>query len=210
MIRCYFIWINFKTFLVKLYKTSNTFIYMNKIDKYLKSIENLSLDEKIIKTFEFVQKIPYRVCKFESIDELITNNFGDCRHKHSFLFEVYSKLGLKVEKIIVLFDWKDLPIPNEKLEILKKSGTIFPHEALYLFRDNKKILVDATWEPRLEKIGFPITKKWDGKSNTKNITDNKVENLSLEEYKAKKKNLGLVREEILHFADEINDFLKEN
>ena len=196
--------------MVKLYKASNTFIFMNEIDKYLKSIENLCLDEKIIKAFEFVQKIPYKVCKFESVDELIINNFGDCRHKHLFLFEVYSKLGLKVEKIKVLFDWKDLPIPNEKLKILEKSGTIFPHNALYLFRENKKILVDATWEPRLEKIGFPITNNWDGKSNTKNITDNKVENLSLGEYEERKKDLGLVREELLLFADEINDFLKEN
>lgn len=183
---------------------------MGEVDKYLKSIENLSLDEKIIKAFELVQKIPYKVCKFESVDELITNNFGDCRHKHSFLFEVYSKLGLKVEKIKVLFDWKDLPIPNEKFKILEKSGTIFPHNALYLFRENKKILVDATWEPRLEKIGFPIINNWNGKSNTKSITNGKVENLSLEEYEERKKELGLIREELLSFADELNSFLKEN
>lgn len=182
---------------------------MNEVDKYLKSIENLSLNEKIIKTFEFVQKIPYKVCKFESVDELITNNFGDCRHKHSFLFEVYSKLGLKVEKIKVLFDWKDLPIPNEKLKILEKSGTIFPHNALYLFRGNKKILVDSTWEPRLEKMGFPITNNWDGKSDTKNISYGNVENLTLEEYEERKKTLGLVKEELILFADEINNFLEK-
>ena len=180
---------------------------MDEVNKYLRSIENLSLDQKIIKTFEFVQKIPYKVCKFKSVDDLIINNFGDCRHKHLFLFEVYSKLGLKVEKIKVIFDWKNLPIPDEKLKILKKSGTIFPHNALHLYRDNKKILVDATWEIRLEKIGFPVTKKWDGKSNTKSITDNKVENLCLKEYRKREKTLKLVKEELILFSNELNKFL---
>lgn len=183
---------------------------MGEVESFLDSISDLDIDQKIIKTYEYVQKIPYKVCKFESIDELITNNFGDCRHKHSFLFEVYSKLGLKVEKIKVLFDWRDLPIPKNKLKILNKSGTIFPHNALYLFRDNKKILVDATWEPRLKEIGFPITIGWDGKSNTKNVTEGPVENLSLEEYEERKKKLGLIREELILFADEINSFLKIN
>lgn len=182
---------------------------MNEVEKFLKSIENLELNEKIIKAFELIQKIPYKVCKFDNVDDLIINGYGDCRHKHSFLYEVYSKLGFKVEKIKVFFDWKDLPIPLEKLEVLSKSGTIFPHNALYLYKDNKKILVDATWQPTLEKIGFPITKNWDGSSDTKNVTEGKVENLSLEEYEDRKSELNLVRDELLKFADEINDFLKD-
>ena len=182
---------------------------MNEVDKYLKSIEKLTLDEKVINAYEFVQKIPYKVCKFDSTNEFIKNNFGDCRHKHLFLFEVYSKLGFNVEEIKVFFDWKDLPIPLKKLEVLNKSGTIFPHSALYLYKDNKKILVDATWQPSLEKIGFPITKNWNGNSDTKNITEGKVENLSLDEYENRKFELNLVKDELLKFADEINDFLKE-
>jgi len=33
--------------------------------------------------------------------------------------------------------------------------------------DDAWIYVDATWDPKLEKAGFPVAKNWDGKSNTK-------------------------------------------
>lgn len=36
-----------------------------------------------------------------------------------------------------------------------------------LLLKKKWIYVDATWDPKLEKTGFPITKNWNGKSDTK-------------------------------------------
>lgn len=180
---------------------------MNKINEFLKRNKNLTNDELIIKAYEFVQGIPYRVCKFENVDELVLNNYGDCRHKHEFLYKVFSSLGLRVEKIKVLFDWKDLSIPNSLLETLKESGTVFSHDALYLYRGEEKILVDATWNPSLLEYGFPVTQYWDGKSNTEFITRGNIQVFSLEEYFEKKKDLHFKKDELLKFGSELNKFL---
>jgi hypothetical protein len=75
-------------------------------------------------------------------------------------------LGIPVRYLLIKFDWNDLPIPKE---IIKKNeyGSVGWHLALKIKRNNKWIYVDATWDPKLEKAGFPVTKNWDGKSNTK-------------------------------------------
>jgi hypothetical protein len=52
-----------------------------------------------------------------------------------------------------------LPIPKALLSILKNSGTIWEHDSISVKVNNKWIRVDCTWNPNLEKKGFPITKK---------------------------------------------------
>ena len=118
--------------------------------------------------------------------------------------------GFCVEKIKILFDWKDLPIQKELLDMLKISGTIFPHNALYLYIGNNKILIDATWPLKLKKIGFPVTENWNGTSDTNSITTKKNQIYTLSEFELKKSDLNLKRDELINFANKLNLFLGNN
>ena len=163
----------------------------------------------IIKIFENVQKIPYKVCKFDEnkIDENIQH--GDCRHKSVLLKRLLEEKGFKVKKIKVIFDWKDLPLPKDILGILKKSDTIWGHSSLLVEIRKKKILVDASWDPPLAKAVFPVTKKWNGASDTLPVSKGKTEILSLEEYKKRKKYIRLDPTEIKNFALALNNYLEK-
>ncbi len=165
--------------------------------------------EILIKIFEKVQKIPYKVCKFDEnkIDENI--QCGDCRHKSTLLKKLLEKEGFEVKKIKVIFNWRDLPIPKNILGILKKSDTIWGHSSLLVKIREKEILIDASWDPPLAKVGFPVTKKWSGLSDTSFVNNRKTEVLSLKEYKKRRKDIRLDPVEIKKFALALNDYLEK-
>jgi hypothetical protein len=131
------------------------------------------MDKKLIQIFEKVQNISYKVCEFKK--EKIGKNlkFGDCRHKSFLLKKLLSKESYEVKDIRVIFDWKDLPIPKKILKIFN-SSTICSHNLLKVKIGNRWIKVDPTWNPELEEKGFPITKNWDGKSDTMQVTNGKI------------------------------------
>lgn len=162
-----------------------------------------------IALFEYVQKFPYRVCPGGDSLSLVKNGFGDCRHKHNLLYELFQKIGLDSKKVKVLFDWKDLPLPEEMLDILKESDSVWGHNALVVKIDGKEVLVDATWPKKLKEKGFPITDNWDGLNNTEKITSGKTSVISIEEYKEYKSKMKLVPEEMKVFAVQLNDFIEK-
>jgi len=155
---------------------------------------------KIVKIFEKIQKIPYGVCKFDK-DNLDNIKEGDCRHKSELLYRAFKKEGFETKKIKVIFDWKDTPVPKNLLEILKVSGTIWEHDSIEVKIKDKWIKVDCTWNQELQKLGFPITKNWDGQSDTLQITNGKLSFFNIDNYK---KNIKIVKEEALAFADALN------
>jgi len=121
--------------------------------------------KKIIELYNKVQKIPYYCLKYRDPDLLFQKNKGSCSEKHLFLGKEYRKLGIPVKYLLIRFDWNDLPIPKEIIS--KKDTPIGWHLTLKIKFKNKWIYVDATWDPKLEKVGFPITKNWNGESSTK-------------------------------------------
>lgn len=82
-----------------------------------------------------------------------------------FLGKELKRLGIPVRYVLIKFDWNDLPIPKEIIK--KKDDSEGCHLALKINVGNKWVFVDATWDPKLGKAGFPVTGKWDGKSDTK-------------------------------------------
>ena len=97
----------------------------------------------LVNLFEKVQKIYYKVCKFEKdkIDENLS--YGDCRHKSELLFKLLQKEGYQVKKVKAIFDWKDLPLPKKLLSILQRNS-IWDHDTLLVNVDGKWIMVDCT------------------------------------------------------------------
>lgn len=162
------------------------------------------MKSKIAQLFEQVQKIPYKVCKFDK--DIINPDipYGDCRHKSELLYSLLSKEGYGVKRLKVEFNWQDLPVPRNILGLLKISGTIFPHDSLLVKINNKWIKVDCTWDPELEKKGFPITKNWDGKTDTKQVTESKLKFYKEEAFIKKRK---IIKEEAFKFAEELNKYL---
>lgn len=164
------------------------------------------MNSKLIEIFERVQKIPYQVCKYDEneINEKLEK--GDCRHKHFLLKKLLEQEGLEVKEVKVIFNWKDLPIPKNILEILK-SGTIWDHNSLKIKVNKKWIRVDCTWNPRLKEKGFPITEDWDGKSDTKQVTEGKLEFFDKEKYVKDTNKIKISKEEAYKFAEKLNQFL---
>ena len=178
-------------------------IFVGEIEKVIGGNENT----KIIRLFEQVQKIPYIVCKFEAdrMDETLKE--GDCRHKATLLYNLLQKEGLKVKKIKVIFDWKDLPIPVEILSNLRESSTIWDHNALAVKINDQWIKIDCTWDLALDKAGFPVTKNWDGKSNTLQITNGKLKFIGADKY-FKDKKIKIIKEEAHAFAEALNKWMR--
>ena len=136
---------------------------------------------KIVQIYEKVQKIPYKICKFEEskVDKNLKE--GDCRHKAELLYKLLKKEGYEVKKIRVVFDWKDLPLPKEIITILT-HGTLWDHRSLEVKLGEKWIKVDCTWPPYTESAGFPVTRDWNGKSDTLQVTRGELEFYDADKY----------------------------
>jgi len=191
----------------KIYKTNFKEVYSLKMpfgDKEI--LKEIQKNLKLIEIFERVQKIPYQVCKYdeEDIDENLEK--GDCRHKHFLLKKLLEQEGFEVKKVKVIFNWADLPIPKSILEILK-TGTIWDHNSLKVKINDKWVKVDCTWNPELKEKGVPNTENWDGKSDTKQITEGKLEFFDKEDYDKYKNKIKISKEEAYKFAEELNKFL---
>jgi broad specificity phosphatase PhoE len=171
-------------------------------------IKHLKPDNRLIKIFERVQKIPYKICKFdeEKIDKKLQE--GDCRHKSVLLYRLLEKKGYRVTREKVIFDWKDLPIPRKILSILKKSGTVWAHDSLRVRVHGGVLHVDPTWDPKLEKKGFPVTKNWSGLEDTKQITKGKLEFYRMDRFDEDcKRKIKINKKEAEEFAEQLNKFL---
>jgi hypothetical protein len=172
-------------------------------------------DKLLKQLFEKVQKIPYQVCQFDKNDyhlkEVVNTAIkqGDCRHKSRLLYNLLQQNIFDAEKIKVVFDWKDLPIPKEILGILK-SGTRWSHDSLKVkINERLWVDVDCTWNLELGEKGFPVTEDWDGASHTKQITTGKLESYPAEDFKKEEHDIHIDKEEALAFADALNKWLKK-
>jgi hypothetical protein len=181
---------------------------------FLDGIEDLRGPELLIKLFHFVQNIPYRISPFddkfnhagESVSIFIKK--GDCRHKSLLLYNLLQEKNFDVDKVKVIFDWKDLAIPKEILGILKKSGTRWSSDALKLnINEHYPVYVDPTWNFELERAGFPVTKVWDGKGMTKQITEGELEYFDAEGFRDADHGIVLDKDEVEEFSEALNAWL---
>jgi len=163
-------------------------------------------NKKLIELFKEVQRIPYQVCKYDEneIDEDLMK--GDCRHKHFLLKMLLEREGFIVKEIKVIFDWRDLPIPKNILDVLK-SGTIWDHSALKVKIGRRWLNIDCTWNPELESKGFPITKNWNGRTDTKQVTEGKLKFFDKKNFSREAENIKINKEEAHQFALKLNQWL---
>lgn len=121
--------------------------------------------------FERIRDIPYAVIPelndSERYPDILRVRKGSCLPKHLLLCNMYQRLGLTVLYAVYPFRWDELEIDYPpKLRRLAKAMPPSRHLACKVDIDGRLVLVDATLDPPLERLGLPVIKKWDGKSDT--------------------------------------------
>ncbi len=124
-----------------------------------------------ITIFYKIRDIPYAVIPElndpERYKDVLKLNRGSCTPKHFLLYYMYQKIGLEVLYAVYPFRWSDFAtIYPPELQELAETMPLSYHLACKVDMDGKLVLVDATIDPALQKIGLPVNKRWDGFSDT--------------------------------------------
>lgn len=147
------------------------------LDKFSQWTKGYSEKKAIISIYNRIRDIPYAIIPELRAPDigpagLLELNKGSCQPKHWLLALLFKKLGIPIKYVTYPFKWSKCPIkyPEEFKKILPNLPISY-HLAIKAHINNNWILVDATYDLPLAKVGFPVTKEWDGISNTINAVD---------------------------------------
>ena len=124
-----------------------------------------------VAVFEKIRDIPYAVVP-ELNDahryvEILTLGKGSCTPKHFLLCTMYQRLGLSVLYAVYPFRWANVEVPYPpELRRLAEALSMSYHLACKVEIEGRLVLVDATLDPALERMGLPVNRDWDGLSDT--------------------------------------------
>lgn len=93
---------------------------------------------------------------------------GSCTPKQSILNAMFRRLGIAVTYLTCPMRWADQPLdfPRELRQLAGKLPTVC-HLAAKARLTDVWVLVDATYDPPLARIGAPVNLDWDGLSDTR-------------------------------------------
>lgn len=127
--------------------------------------------EASIDIYQRIRDIPYAVVP-ELIDperyvQILKLNRGSCTPKHFLLCDMYQRLGMLVLYVIYPFRWDEVEIDYPPhLRDLAEAVPPSYHLACKVDIEGNLVLVDATLDPALERLGLPVNGEWDGMSDT--------------------------------------------
>ena len=175
------------------------------------SISHLDEIEKIRYYANLAALMPYKVLPFEEEKIDFTLREGDCRHKTQFLKNAFDKEGIEYRELVALFEWQDLPIPQELLDILKKSSKRWTHQLLEVKIGDKWLKIDPVWDKTLGHISFPTTSisRWEGDSDIGRVSLGEIEYIPKDKFKKEDYGIKIDKEEAHVFAEKLNEFLEE-
>jgi len=132
-------------------------------------MENNGLTERI-RIFNKIRDIPYAITpgltRPEHARRALMTNKGFCYQKHFLLGELFLELGLSVLYEVSLFAWQEFsPLFPEHLKRLAQNLPPDFHLSCLVEINNEFILVDATLDSPLQKLGLRVN-RWDGLNNT--------------------------------------------
>jgi len=144
------------------------------LEKFNQWISGLNDRQARIAVFNHIRDIPYSLVPeipdiHEWASSILKNNKGSCSPKHILLGSMFVQLGIKVKYGVYPFSWDNPAIKYP--QNLRELSRVIPcgyHCAIKAYIDNKWVLVDATWDPAVGRLGFPINENWDGFSDTLN------------------------------------------
>jgi hypothetical protein len=123
-----------------------------------------------IAVFERIRDIPYAVIpginSAQHYSRILTVGKGSCTPKHFLLRDMYEKLGLPVLYVVYPFRWSDLDVDySAHLRRLAEAMPVSYHLACKVEIRGNLVLVDATVDSPLKRLGLPVNENWDGFSN---------------------------------------------
>jgi len=126
-----------------------------------------------ISIFSRIRDIPYAVIPeisnpADGPQGLLRLMRGSCAPKHFLLGRMFEMLRIPIQYVSYPFSWnaKSVAYPPE----LRKLAEVIPtgyHLACKAGIENRWVVLDATWDRPLARVGFPVNKSWDGASDTK-------------------------------------------
>ncbi|MBM3166293.1 MAG: hypothetical protein FJZ83_04935 [Chloroflexi bacterium] len=130
-----------------------------------------SITDARISIYYKVRDIPYAVIPDfngpEQYVDMLRLNRGSCTPKHLLMCKMYQRLGLEVLYAVYPFRWDAFEaIYPPRLRRLAQAMPLSHHLACKVDINGNLILVDATLDLGLQKLGLPVTQKWDGHSDT--------------------------------------------
>jgi len=118
-----------------------------------------------------IRNMPYAV--IPELDDsvqyvrILELNKGSCTPKHLLLCHMYQKIGLEVLYAVYPFRWTDFEgIYPPELQEMAEVMPVSYHLACRVDISGNLVLVDATIDPGLERLGLPVNKRWNGFSDT--------------------------------------------
>lgn len=135
--------------------------------------QSKNLEKRLAAIYKWVRDIPFEVRldtegHYKNLAYIKANKRGSCSQKHYFLGTIYEDLGVSVEYLTYPFYWHELPVAFPcSLKKLAKRLPLTYHLAIRICIEEKRFLLDATWDSPLEKAGFPINEMGSELTNTK-------------------------------------------
>ena len=121
--------------------------------------------------YQGIRDIPYAVIP-ELVDarrypEILKYGKGSCTPKHFLLRDMYQRLGMLVLYAVYPFRWDEAEFdyPPYLRRLAEELPTSY-HLTCRVDIAGELVLVDATLDPPLAKVGLTVNKDWDGVSNT--------------------------------------------
>ena len=123
-----------------------------------------------VAVYEKIRDIPYAVIPEINSTlhyaRILTVGKGSCTPKHFLLRDMYEKLGLPVLYVVCPFRWSDLEVDYPAhLRKLVEAMPVSYHLACKVEIGGRLVLVDATVDGRLKRLGLPVNENWNGLSN---------------------------------------------
>jgi hypothetical protein len=127
--------------------------------------------EARISIFNKIRDIPYAILPElndpKNYTRILELNRGSCTPKHFLLCAMFRKLGLEVWYMVYHYRWEEFEeLYPLKLRKLAREMPIGYHLACKVDIDGRLVLVDATLDPALARVGLPVNQIWDGVSET--------------------------------------------
>jgi hypothetical protein len=146
-------------------------------EKYLHLLEDWTQEQEredaLLTVVNKVRDIPFKFIGTRDVDSMLEAGVGTCNAKHMLLKELAEALRYKVRFLVDKFHLSDflrgLDKENEKVMRLKEiTSKLEPyyHTYIQIFKDEKWISLDITFDSFLEQFGFVVASDWDGKTDT--------------------------------------------
>jgi len=161
-----------------------------------------------------IRDIPYAVIPelndSEQYIHILALGRGSCTPKHFLLCDMYQRIGLEVLYAVYPFRWDEFAsLYPPKLRRMAKAMPISYHLACKVNIDGKFVLVDATLDSALQKIGMPVNREWDGTTDTLLAVNPSGEEQLYHPSEARTMRPGITDEKSLAFINELNSWLEK-